>query len=209
MLLYLGFAGQEAVQGPVQPVVIYLALGYAQEIAKGTPLVEVLCYAQLAGGIAEPHQNQRHSHHGPGELLPACRHQSLEEGNEVKLVGQFQAKPIATEVTDPLDAYPLGVHLHPFRFTMLVKQAALPVIPVPAGCLLDPQALALSHITEISHHSLARTTLCPVRLHQLPIDSFLLLFRLTAPPEIHGEIIATFPGAVFGTTSGFGNRSRS
>ena len=70
------------------------------------------------------------------------------------------------------------------------KRARLPnMIGVARRHLPHPDPTRLVQIAQMSNHSLARTPLCPVALHQLPISVILAVLLLLASSQEHSPIL--------------------
>src|SRR5262249_34910634 len=93
---------QQPVQGAVEPVVVDLVVGDAQQVAQGGAAEPVLGDVQFAGRLAEAGQDQDGGHLGPGHVLAPRPQPAVEQGVQVQGLPQPPAQPDVAEAAAAL-----------------------------------------------------------------------------------------------------------
>jgi hypothetical protein len=210
MLLDRLFVGQQLIQRTVQPVLVHLVRGHAEQLRQRAGFVEVLGQVQLAGGLAQPSEHQHQRHHRPGNLFAPGGDRSFQKLHQAQSPAQFQAQPRSPELAGALHRDPLQIHFHPLRLGA-VEQPGLKGPVSRFGLLSHSQATGLIHLAQIGHHPLPRTARRAVGFHQRPIGVALPVLPTVAAPQVHTAILriaAAFSRGLVFTTREFAPRSR-
>src|ERR1700746_3706988 len=111
---------------------------------------------QLAGGLAQPCQDQDLRHHRPGNLFSSGRECLFQKIEQPYLPAQMQPDPGTTKGPLPLDRNPLQIDFYPLRLD-LAEQSPLSNGCSTLGLLVEAQTSCRIQLTQIGHHTLPRT----------------------------------------------------
>jgi len=107
MLLQLALVGQQAIEGPIEPVVVHQRRRQREQVLERGPPIPVLGDVQLARGLAETGQHEHLRHRGPWHRLARLGQQPVQHLIEPQRTLERPAEPDVAEGAAALEPNPL------------------------------------------------------------------------------------------------------